>query len=257
MAFEDLNGKAVLVTGASRGLGRAMALEFSRYGARVFANYNSSAEKAMQLKRENPAIEIVKADVSDRKQVREMINTVILSAGKIDVLVNNAGIWKLMPFEEFNEDDFDRMWRVNLLGPIYTVLEALPYMKDHGGSIINIASNAGIGTAANGTTLYAITKAALIMLTKRLAFELGKYRIRVNAIAPGWIKTDLTIGGKSQEEIDQLESYFRSRSEISAIGTPEDIARLAVYLGSDYSKYMTGQVIVIDGGRIDNLTHSI
>ncbi len=257
MAFEDLNGKVVLVTGASKGLGRAMALEFSKYGARVFANYNSSSEKALQLKKENPAIEILKADVSDRKQVAEMVSSVISSAGKIDVLVNNAGIWKLQPFEDFDEAEFERMWRVNLLGSIYTTLEALPHMKERGGSIINIASNAGIGTAANGTTLYAITKASIIMLTKRLAFELGKHNIRVNAIAPGWTKTDLTVGGKSTEEIDQLESYFRSRSEINAIGTPEDIARLAVYLGSDYSKFMTGQVIVIDGGRIDNLTHSI
>lgn len=258
MPFEDLSGKVVLITGASRGLGKAMAVEFNRYGARVAANYNLSSEKALQLKDDNPGIEVFKADVSDRKQVREMVSSIVASMGKIDILVNNAGIWKLQAFEEFDEAAFERMWRVNLLGSVYTILEALPYMKKTGsGSIINIASNAGIGTAANGTTFYAVTKAALIMLTKRLAFELGQYNIRVNAIAPGWTETDLTIGGRSRDEINQLESYFRSRSELNEIGTPEDIARLAVYLGSDYSRFMTGQVIVIDGGRMDNLTHSV
>ncbi|MEM3487745.1 MAG: SDR family oxidoreductase [Conexivisphaerales archaeon] len=257
MQFEDLKEKVVLVTGASRGLGKAMAVEFSRHGAQVAANYNASSEKAQQLKEDNPGIEIFKADVSDRKQVRWMVNSIIKSMGRIDVIVNNAGVWKLQAFEEFDEVAFEMMWRINLLGAIYTTLEVLPYMKKNGGSIINIASNAGIGTAANGTTLYAITKASLIMLTKRLAFELGSYNIRVNAIAPGWTKTDLTVGGRSSDEIKELESYFRSRSELRAIGSPEDIARLAVYLGSDYSRFMTGQVLVIDGGRIDNLSHSI
>lgn len=257
MQFEDLSGKVVLVTGASKGLGKAMAVEFNRYGAKVAANYNASREKAQELKKDNPEIEIFKADVSDRKQVRDMIGSIIATFGRIDIIVNNAGVWKLQAFEEFDESAFERMWRVNLLGAVYATLEALPYLKKNGGSIINIASNAGVGTAANGTTLYAITKASLIMLTKRLAFELGQYGIRVNAIAPGWTKTDLTVGGRSSDEVDQLESYFRSRSELHTIGSPEDIARLAVYLGSDYSRFMTGQVIVIDGGRVDNLTHSL
>jgi len=257
MAYEDLRGKVVLITGASRGLGKSMAIEFSKYGARIAANYNNSSAQARLLKESNPGIEIFKADVSEREQVRKMVSEVISKMGRIDVLINNAGIWKLQSFEEFDESAFERMWRVNLLGAIYTTLEVLPYMKKNGGSIVNIASNAGIGTAANGTTLYAITKASLIMLTKRLAFEFGRYGIRVNAIAPGWTETDLTIGGKSRDEIAQLESSFRSRSELNAIGSPEDVARLAVYLGSDYSRFMTGQVIVIDGGRTDNLTHGI
>lgn len=257
MAYEDLRGKVVLITGASRGLGRSMAIEFSRYGASVAANYNNSSEQAKFLKESNPGIEVFRADVSDREQVRKMVSDIISKMGRIDVLVNNAGIWKLQSFEEFDESVFEMMWRVNLLGAVYTTLEVLPHMKKNGGSIVNIASNAGIGTAANGTTLYAITKASLIMLTKRLAFEFGRYGIRVNAIAPGWTETDLTIGDKSRDEIAQLELSFRSRSELNAIGSPEDAARLAVYLGSDYSRFMTGQVIVLDGGRTDNLTHSI
>ncbi|MDG6928039.1 MAG: SDR family NAD(P)-dependent oxidoreductase, partial [Nitrososphaerota archaeon] len=126
MPFEDLNGKVVLVTGASRGLGKAMAVEFSRYGAKVAANYNASSEKAHQLKNDNPEIEIFKADVSDRKQVNDMIGSIVAAFGRIDIVVNNAGVWKLQAFEEFDESAFERMWRVNLLGAVYATLEALP-----------------------------------------------------------------------------------------------------------------------------------
>ncbi|MEM3498819.1 MAG: SDR family NAD(P)-dependent oxidoreductase, partial [Conexivisphaerales archaeon] len=112
MQFEDLKEKVVLVTGASRGLGKAMAVEFSRHGAQVAANYNASSEKAQQLKEDNPGIEIFKADVSDRKQVRWMVNSIIKSMGRIDVIVNNAGVWKLQAFEEFDEVAFEMMWRI-------------------------------------------------------------------------------------------------------------------------------------------------
>ncbi|MGC8597233.1 MAG: glucose 1-dehydrogenase [Thermocladium sp.] len=258
MAFEDLKNKIVLVTGASRGLGREIALEFSKHEAKVAVNYNSSPEKAKELKLISDNIEIFKADISNRLEVRNMVKEVEATLGKIDILVNNAGIWYLRKFEDFNEDEFNAMWRVNLMGTIYTTLEVIPHMKEKKrGSIINMASNAGIGTAAQGTTLYALTKAAIIMLTKRLAFELGPYGIRVNAIAPGWVETDLTIGGKTPDEVHRLEENFKSRTSLGMIGKPEHISKLAVYLGSDESSYMTGQVIVIDGGRIDNLTHSV
>lgn len=260
MAFEDLRNKVVLVTGASRGGlgGRAIALEFSKYGAKVAANYYSSPDKAMELKSMGN-IEIFKADVSRRDEVRKMVAQVEETLGKIDILVNNAGIWYLRRFEEFNEEEFNKMWRINFMGMMYTTLEVLPpHMKEkRRGSIINIASNAGIGTAAQGTTFYAITKAAAIILTKRLAFELGPIGIRVNAIAPGWIETDLTIGGKTPDEVSRLEDIFKSKTMLGLVGRPDDVAKLAVYLGSDDSRYMTGQVIVIDGGRMDNLTHGI
>ncbi len=257
MAFEDLRNKVVLVTGASRGLGRAIALEFSKYGAKVAANYYSSLGKARELKNAGN-IEIFKADVSRRDEVRKMVAEVEETLGKIDILVNNAGIWYLRRFEEFDEEEFNRMWGINFMGMMYTTLEVLPHMKEkRRGSIINIASNAGIGTAAQGTTFYAITKAAAIILTKRLALELGPLGIRVNAIAPGWIETDLTIGGKTPDEVSRLEDALKSKTVLGLVGRPDDVAKLAVYLGSDDSRYMTGQVIVIDGGRVDNLTHGI
>lgn len=144
-------------------------------------------------------------------------------------------------------------------GPIYTSLEALELLKkSREPAIINLASNAGIGTSASGTTYYAMTKAAIIMLTKRMAFDFRNEKIRVNAIAPGWIKTDITLSGKSEEEIRDAEEFFKSRTSLSMTGqTIHNIARTALFLASRDSEYMNGQVLVVDGGRTDNLTHSL
>lgn len=255
--LEELKGKVVLVTGGSRGIGREITRYFHKYGAKVAINYNSSEIEAKKLKEElGGNLEIFKANVAKRDEVNRMVKQIADTLGKIDILVNNAGIMYSMSFEEYDEEKFERMWNVNFKGMIYTTLEVLPHMKEKKqGVIVNIASNAGIGTAASGTTLYAITKASVIILTKRLAFELGKYNIRVNAIAPGWIETDMTIGGKTQKEISQLEDSFKSKTSLSMIGKPEYIAKAALFLA--VADYMTGQVIVVDGGRIDNLTHSV
>lgn len=259
MVYEDLKNKIVLITGASRGIGYAMAKEFHKHGSIVALNYNTSEESAKKLKKElGERAEIFKADISNRSQVKEMIKKIHDSLGKIDIVVNNAGIMYLMNFEDYKEEYFEKMLKVNLLGSIYTVLEALPDMKEKKhGTIINIASNAGIGTSLRGTTFYAITKASIIILTKRLALELGPYGIRVNAIAPGWISTDMTIGNKSQEEVVKIKELIRSKTMLSTTGEPEDIAKIAVFLASDESKYITGQIIVADGGRVDYLTHGI
>ncbi|MEM3222064.1 MAG: SDR family oxidoreductase, partial [Saccharolobus sp.] len=168
------------------------------------------------------------------------------------------GIMLLMPFEQFDEEKYEKMLRINLNGTIYVTYEFLPLLKNSkNGVIINIASNAGIGTAAEGTTFYAITKAGVIILTKRLAFELGKYGIRVNAVAPGWTETDMTLGGKSEEEIEKLRETFKNKTVLATTGKPEDIANVVLFLASDEARYITGQIIVADGGRIDNLTHSL
>jgi Dehydrogenases with different specificities (related to short-chain alcohol dehydrogenases) len=173
------------------------------------------------------------------------------------VLVNNAGIMHLMPFEEYNEELFNRMIDVNVKGIIYTTLEFLPQLKRTKGVIINIASNAGIGTAFEGTTYYAITKASVIILTKRMAFELGKYGIRVNAIAPGWVETDMTTANRSPEEVEKVKALVRSRTMLNMTGVPEDIANVTLFLASEDARYITGQTIVADGGRIDYLTHGV
>jgi len=249
------DGKVVMVTGGTRGIGRAIAEAFLREGAKVAITYARSDEKAREL--EKMGALAIRCDVSRRDEVRKAVEFVRDRLGDANVLVNNAGIMHLMPFEEYNEELFNRMIDVNVKGIIYTTLEFLPQLKRTKGVIINIASNAGIGTAFEGTTYYAITKAAVIILTKRMAFELGKYGIRVNAIAPGWVETDMTTANRSPEEVEKVKALVRSRTMLNMTGVPEDIAKVALFLASDDARYITGQTIVVDGGRIDYLTHSV
>ncbi|MCH1771105.1 MULTISPECIES: SDR family oxidoreductase [Metallosphaera] len=245
-----------IVTGGSRGIGREIAETFVNEGYKVAILYHGSDEKAKELKEKG--VLTVKCDVGDRSQVRKAREEIEKHFPRLDVLVNNAGIWYLMPFENFDEEKYNTMLRVNLNGVIYVTYEFLSLLKrSENGSIINIASNAGIGTAAEGTTFYAITKAGVIILTRRLAFELGKYNIRVNAVAPGWIETDMTLGGKTPEEAEKLRESFRNKTVLHTTGKPEDIANIVSFLASKKARYVTGQIIVADGGRVDNLTHSL
>ncbi|BCU66651.1 3-ketoacyl-ACP reductase [Sulfolobales archaeon HS-7] len=246
---------AVLVTGSSRGIGRQIAIDLVKRGYIVYGTYNSSKENAQELTQ--TGIHMEKADVSKREDLARVREKIEGEGITVSGLVNNAGIMKLMNFENYDETAFMEMLKINLMGTIYSTLEFLPHLKRTRGSIVNIASNAGIGTAAEGTTFYAITKSSVIILTKRLAFELGKYGIRVNAVAPGWIETDMTVTGKSQEEVERIKASFRSKTSLGITGKPSDISPLVVFLLSEDSRYMTGQTIVIDGGRIDNLTHGV
>ena len=256
MNENDLNGKIALVTGASRGIGRSIAIKLGNMGARVAINYNRGEEEARSLTRLIPDSMAFQADVAQRSQVNRMSEEIHSKMGKVDIIVNNAGYWELMDFVSYREEAMDRMFAVNVKGGINTVLAFLDDLKGNG-VVVNIASNAGIGTAAPKTTLYSLTKAAVIMLTKRLAFDLRDYQIRINAVAPGWVETDMTIGNKSSSEISDLEHYFRSRTTLNSVGKPEDIADVVAFLASDDSRYINGQVIVADGGRIDNLTHGV
>ncbi|ADN51808.1 glucose 1-dehydrogenase [Vulcanisaeta distributa] len=251
----EFSNKVVLVTGGTRGIGRAIAEAFLREGAKVAVTYARSDDKAREL--EKMGILAIKCDVANRDEVRRVAEIVGSRLGDVSVLVNNAGVMYLMPFESYNEELFDRMIGVNLKGIIYTTLEFLPQLKRTRGAIINIASNAGIGTAFEGTTYYAITKAAVIILTKRMAFELGKYGIRVNAVAPGWVETDMTTANRTPEEIEKTKALVRSRTMLNTTGVPEDIANVVLFLASERARYITGQTIVADGGRIDYLTHGI
>ncbi len=186
-----------------------------------------------------------------------MIKGIHDKLGAIDILVNNAGILDFRSFEDYDDKAVRYMMDVNLYGVIYTTLEALDDLKRNRGVIINIASNAGIGTAFERTTYYAVSKAGVIMLTKRLAYELGKYGIRVNAVAPGWVETDMTIGGKTLDEIKTIEETMKDKTMLNMVGKPEYIADVVLFLASEKSRFITGQIIVADGGRVDNLTHSV
>lgn len=252
----NLKGMRILVTGAGKGIGRQIAMRLAIEGATVAANYNRTVPEFDGPESSN--IKTYRADVSDRDDVRKMGAKVREDIGGLDGIVNNAGLWYLFPFEEFDEEKFNRIMNVNLMGSIYTTMEFLPELKNSKrASVVNIASNAGVGTSALNTTAYSISKAAVIMFTKRMALEMEKYKIRFNAVAPGWIKTDLTTGGKSLPEIEAMEKSFIERSTVCRTGTTDDVADLVSYLISEKSSFMNGQVLVIDGGRKDNLTHSV
>lgn len=253
MRFKD---KVILITGGTRGIGRAITEAFLREGGLPIVLYNSAEDEAKKLREKG--VFTIKCDVGNREDVKKSKEIVEKEFRRVNVVVNNAGIMLTMPFEEFDEEKYNKMIRINLNGTIYTTYEFLPLLKaSENGAIVNIASNAGIGTAAEGTTFYAITKASIIILTKRLAFELGKYGIRVNAVAPGWVETDMTLSGKSKEEVERLRDLFRNKTVLKTTGKPEDIANIVLFLASNEARYITGQVIVADGGRIDNLTHSL
>jgi 3-oxoacyl-[acyl-carrier protein] reductase len=252
-----LDNKIALVTGSSRGLGRAIAIKFASEGARIAINYNKDRKSAEELREKLPGSEIFQADVSNHNSVKNMVNEIHRKMGIIDILVNNAGILSAFSWDDFDDEKVKRIFDINLMGPIYTTKECIEDLRKQHGIIINMASNAGVGTAAKNTTFYSITKAGIAMLTKRLAFDLMNDHVRVNAIAPGWIESDMTIGNKSEEEINKLRDSFKSRTELNMTGKPENIADAALFLASSDSEYMDGQVIVVDGGRIDNLTHGL
>lgn len=235
--------KVVIVTGASRGIGKEIAKELAEKGYIVIANYNKSVEQAKKLKHENPNIEIYKADVSKREEVREMVNFVINKYKKIDILINNAGISK----SSFFLDVTDSLWEEIINNDLYSAYcvtqEVLPFMLHRKqGCIINISSVWGmVGGACE--TVYSIAKAGMDGMTKALAKELGPSNIRVNSIAPGIIDTDMNKN-LTEEEIDKIKEEI----PLGKIGKTSDIAKCIKWLIED--EYTTGQIISINGGWI-------
>lgn len=239
----------MLITGASRGIGRAMALKFAQEGAAVAFTYLSSVEKAQTLEKELGAfggqIKGYRSDASDYKAAEELINQVIADFGKVGVLVNNAGITKDGLLMRMTEEQWDTVITVNLKS-VFNLTKAVikPMMKAKAGSIINLTSVVGIRGNA-GQANYAASKAGIIGFTKSVALELGSRNIRANAIAPGFIETEMTdeINEKAVEEWKQQIPLKRG-------GQPEEVADCAVFLASDRSRYITGQVLQVDGGML-------
>lgn len=242
-----LKNKIALITGAGRGIGRAIAIALAKEGAEVVINYNGSEERAKEVKQtieENGGkASIYKCNVSDFVACEAMIKDIVKEYGHLDILVNNAGITKDGLIMKMKEEDFDSVLNVNLKGTFNTIRHSARQMlKQRSGKIINISSVSGIlGNA--GQANYAASKAGVIGLTKTMARELGSRGITVNAIAPGFVDTEMT-------EIlsEELKENACKQIILGRFGKPEDIANTAVFLASDKADYITGQVISVDGG---------
>ena len=231
--------KVILITGASRGIGRETAIMLSKDGHTVIANYNKSEEKANELKKYN--IDTYKADVSNREQVKELINYTLNKYKKIDVLINNAGISKVQMFTDVTDEDWKKIITTNLYSAFCVSQEVLPNMiHNKNGCIINISSIWGqIGASCE--SIYSISKAGLDAMTKSLAKELGPSNIRVNSIAPGFIDTDMNKNITNEEKEELIKDI-----PLQKIGKPCDIAKCIQWLIDD--NYTTGQIISINGG---------
>ena len=244
-----LEGKIVLITGASRGIGRGIAQVLANHGANIAFTYLSSPEKAAELEKELQASGIqakgYKSDASDFKAAEELINQVLADFGRIDCVVNNAGITRDNLLMRMSEEQFDEVIRTNLKSA-FNITKAVqrPMLKERKGSIINMSSVVGVKGNA-GQANYAASKAGMIGFTKSVALELGSRNIRCNAIAPGFIETEMT-GALNEEVVKQ----WREAIPLKRGGTPEDVANLVLFLASDLSSYITGQVINVDGGML-------
>ena len=240
----DLNGKVAVVTGASRGIGACIAKMLGACGSHVVINYKANEALALQVKDEiisaGGSAEVLSFNVTSEEEVRSSFKSIGEQHGRIDILVNNAGISKDGLLLRVKEADFDEVIGTSLKGAFLCTSHALRYMlKAKSGRIINISSVVGLGGNA-GQSVYASAKAGLIGFTKSLAKELASRSILVNAVAPGFIRTDMTMGME--------ESKVSGMIPLGRVGLPEDVGGAVVFLCSEFASYITGQTIIVDGG---------
>ncbi len=245
----ELAGKVALVTGASRGIGSAIAVTLARQGAMVLVNYNGSGQRAgevvARIEAEGGAARAVGCDVSDFAACGRMVEEIMAEHGHVDILVNNAGVTRDNLVARMSEDDYDYVLDINLKGAFHTIRHLTRYfLKQKKGKIVNISSVSGVVGNA-GQANYAASKAGLIGLTKSVAKELAGRNICVNAVAPGFIETEMTQALPQRAREAAVASIPMGR-----MGSPWDVAELVAFLASGRSDYITGQVICVDGGMV-------
>jgi 3-oxoacyl-[acyl-carrier protein] reductase len=250
-ATQKLAGKIAIVTGASKGIGAAIATHLGVAGASVVVNYSSSKEGADRVvdditKRGGNAI-AVQANVSKKEDIDRLFAETKSAFGRLDILVNNAGIFEFAPLENVTEEHFHRQFNLNVLGLLLTTQKAVETFGGNGGSIINISSVAGVNPP-QGASVYSATKGAVDAITKSLSKELGPHKIRVNSLNPGMIETEgvHTAGFIGTD----FQKVIEAQTPLGRIGQPDDIGPVAVFLASADSGWVTGQTLLVSGGQL-------
>jgi glucose 1-dehydrogenase len=257
-----LNGKIALVTGAGTGIGRGIAVELGKRGARVAVHYNRSDSGALETKRQIEAeggeAVLVQADVSNAQDIQRMMQQTVQHFGGLDILVNNAALQLNIPFLEYTGDLFDRMMNTNLKGYWQCIQAAVPHMKQRGGGRIVIISSVHAKRATDFDPVYAMTKGGIRMLGRESAIELAKYNITVNMIEPGAVDVGLKSSPETRpfytpeekERIDRNPKPITAKFPLGRRGLPSDVASLVCYIVSDECQFMTGSAIRLDGGSM-------
>jgi 3-oxoacyl-[acyl-carrier protein] reductase len=244
-----LAGKTAVVTGASKGIGAGIAKAFGKEGANVVVNYargKEDAEKvAAEIQKAGGRAVVVQADVSKQSDVDRLFEVARKTFGTVDVLVNNAGVYEFAPIDQVTEASYRRMFDLNVLGTVLSAQAAVKSMNGDGGSIINVSSVVAL-TPVPAASVYSATKGAVDVITRTLALELGPRKIRVNSLSPGLVETEGTRAvGTSDGE---FKSVAVARTPLGRVGQPDDIAKVAVFLASDDSGWITGEVLPVGGG---------
>ncbi|MGG3508772.1 SDR family oxidoreductase [Paenibacillus lautus] len=245
---KSLSGKVAIVTGASRGIGREIAERLAENGAKVVINYASSPTKAEEvvsaIKQDGGEARAIQADISQVAAIERLFSETIEAYGGIDILVNNAGIMTTKPIAAMTEEDFDQQFAINVKGTYFAIQQAFHHMNS-GGCIINFSTSV-VGQMFPAYSVYAGTKGAVEQFTRQLAKEFGPKGIRINAVAPGPINTELFTVGKSEEQI----AGIASTNAFGRLGEPDDVAGAVLFLAGEESKWITGQTIRVNGGFV-------